>query len=124
MEVSDTLTMTKFPVTVNSECQNLNRIYPLKQKTASAIYGIVSRYPEVKRATVFGSSVTAKCHIDSDMDICIDVDQADGARMFSLEKEIGDSCDWNCDILIYHLLGNSMKKTIDQEGVNIYERAA
>lgn len=121
MIAKDTLDLKRFPLVVSSECQNIRCIYPLKQKQVAQIYDEVKKSDIVRRAIVFGSSVTGKCHIGSDLDICIDADVSDGMKVYELQKIIGTICDWNCDILMYSNLGSRLKKTIDAEGVVIYE---
>lgn len=74
MEVKDTLELKRFPIVVKTDCKNIHRIYPLKQKIAAQLYKIGEEYKEIKRIYIFGSSVTNRCHIDSDIDICIDAD--------------------------------------------------
>jgi len=123
MEVKDTLDLRCFPVVVKTDCKNIYRVYPLKQKVVAQLYKIAGEYKEIKKIYIFGSSVTSKCHIDSDVDICIDADVSDGMRIFEIERQIGNICDWNCDIVIYSNLGNRLKETIKKEGVVIYEQS-
>ncbi len=113
-----------FPVTVNTTCKNINKVYPLKQKIAAAIYDAAPKYAEIKKIYIFGSSVTSKCNIDSDIDICIDADVSDGMCIFNIQSEIGQICDWNCDILMYSNIGSRLRDTINNEGVIIYEQSA
>lgn len=122
MNAQDTLFLKHFPIVVKSECKELGRIYPLKQKEAAEIYEIAAQFPFVKRVFVFGSSTTGRCHIDSDLDICIDADTDDGMQIFQLQKAIGDLCNWNCDIVMYSNIGNRLKDTIKREGVILYEQ--
>lgn len=113
-----------FPVVVNSKCKEIDKVYPLKQKEVSLIFDLVSKYREVHRVYVFGSSVTSKCHMGSDIDICIDMDVRDGLKVYEIENAIGNICNWNCDILVYSNLGNQLKDTIRREGVIVYEQSA
>lgn len=121
MNAKDTLTMKEFPGVVKSNCRNIRRVYPLKQRQVAQIYDEAGKHDIIKRIIIFGSSVTSKCHADSDLDICIDADVSDGMKVYELQKRIGNICDWNCDILMYSNLGNRLKNTIDKEGVVIYE---
>ena len=77
--------------------------------------------PEVRRVFIFGNSVTERCHVGSDLDICIDADVSDGMRIYDLQSKIGTIFDWNCYILMYNNIGQRLKNTIEQEGVVIYE---
>lgn len=124
MEVKDTLNLTSFPIIVKTDCKNIYRIYPLKQKAVAKLHDIAIEYKEIKTVYIFGSSVTSKCNIDSDLDICIDADVSDGMKIYDMQKRMGDVCEWNCDILMYSNLGNKMKDTIHKEGVVIYEQSA
>lgn len=121
MKAKDTLNMRWFPKVVQSDCRAIRKIYPLKQKQVSGIYEVVKNRPEVRRVFIFGSSVTGRCHVGSDLDICIDADVSDGMRIYDLQSKIGTICDWNCDILMYNNIGQKLKNTIEQEGVVIYE---
>lgn len=123
MEVKDTLDLRRFPVVVKTDCKNIYRVYPLKQKIATQLYKIGREYKEIKKIYIFGSSVTSRCHIDSDVDICIDADVSDGMKIFEIQSKIGNICDWNCDIIMYSNLGNRLKETIEKEGVIIYEQS-
>lgn len=121
MIAKDTLNMKQFPRVVSSDCKNIRRIYPLKQKQVAQIYDHVKDSDIVRKVIIFGSAVTPKCHIDSDLDICVDADVSDGMKVYDLQRQIGDICDWNCDILMYSNIGRRLKDTIDREGVVIYE---
>ena len=124
MNTYDTLKMKSFPVVVDSDCETINRIYPLKQRIVDELHKKAADFDIVKKIYIFGSSVTPRCHIDSDIDICIDADTSDGIKVFELQKTVGDICDWNCDILKYSNIGSILKETIDKEGVVIYEQSA
>ena len=99
MRVEDTLTMRRFPVTVKTDCKNIDRIYPLKQKQVSEICSRAGQFDIVRKIYVFGSSVTPRCTIDSDLDLC----------------------GWNCDIVMYENIGSALRETVKGEGVVVYE---
>ena len=121
MKVEDTLTMKHFPLVVQTDCRNMDRIYPLKQRQVSDIIQIAKSFPVIKKVIVFGSSITPKCHIGSDLDLCVEADTDDGMTIFELQKKIGEVCNWNCDIVMYANLGERLKKIIQSEGVVVYE---
>lgn len=124
MEVKDTLKMTYFPVIVKTGCKNICRIYPLKQKTVAKLFDAALNHNIIEKIYIFGSSVTGRCNIDSDLDICIDADVSDGMKIYHMQKEIGDICNWNCDIVMYSNIGERLKKVIQEEGVIVYERSS
>ena len=121
MKVEDTLTMRRFPITVDTTCKNIDRIYPLKQRQVSEICRRAEGFPIIRRIIVFGSSTTPKCHIDSDLDLCIDADVSDGMKVFEMQKAIGETCGWNCDIIMYSSMGGALRETVRKEGVVVYE---
>ena len=123
MTVEDTLTLNRFPVTVQTDRQTIDRIYPLKQKHVAEIRRRAAEFDIVRRIIVFGSSVTPKCTIDSDLDLCIDADVSDGLKVYKLQKTLGEICDWNCDIIMYANMGHTLKQTAAREGVVIYDRS-
>ena len=124
MTAKETVNMRTFPVVVDTKCKTISRIYPLKQAEVASIYDAVQGFDIVKKVYVFGSSTTGRCHVGSDLDICIEADTSDGMKVFDLQKEIGDICNWNCDIVMYGSIGNRLKNTVQQEGVIIYEHTA
>ena len=124
MTAQDTLELKRFPVVVNSDCRAMSKIYPLKQAEVEKIIEAAGQFSFVNKIYIFGSSVTGRCHIDSDLDICIDADTRDGMDIYRLQQVIGEICDWNCDMVMYKNIGNRLKETIAKEGVIIYERTA
>ena len=124
MNVDDTLTLKRFPVILETDCKNIDRVYPLKQKQISEIAKRAGLFPIVRKITVFGSSVTAKCNIDSDLDLCIEADMSDGLKIFEMQKAFGEACDWKIDIVMYSDIGKALRETVLREGVVIYEQPA
>lgn len=124
MQIKDTLKIKDFPVVVRTDCKNIRRIYPSKQKDVANIYDAALNHEVIRKIYEFGSSVTGRCNIDSDLDIFIDEDTSDGVKIFHIQKEVGDICGWNCDIVMYSSAGERLKKTIQEEGVVIYEQSA
>ena len=121
--VDDLKNLKIFPIVTQTDCKNIYRVYPLKQRSVAKIYEIAKNYPMIRKIYIFGSSVTNKCHVGSDLDICIDITAKDGLMEYKLYEEIGNASDWNCDILMYHHIGEKLKRQIEKEGVIIYEQS-
>ena len=121
MRVEDTLTMRRFPVVVQTDCRNIDRIYPLKQKQVSEIYRQAKRFPIIRKVIVFGSSVTPRCRSDRGGDLWVAAGVSDGMKVFEMQKALGEACDWNCDMVIYDNIGSALKQTVQREGVVIYK---
>lgn len=58
MHVKDTLKIKDFPVVVRTDCKNIRRIYPLKQRTVAKIYEVALSHKVIRKIYIFGSSVT------------------------------------------------------------------
>lgn len=115
--------LSVFPIIVQTDCKKIYRVYPLKQRMAAEVYDIAKKYPEVRKVYLFGSAVTNKCHRDSDLDVCVDMVTEDGMKEYDLNREIGDACNWDCDILMYRHIGSKLRNQIEEEGVVIYEQS-
>lgn len=93
MEVKDTLNLTCFPIVVKTDCKNIYCVYPLKQKVVAELYNIALKYEEIRKIYIFGSTVTGRCNIESDLDICIDADGTGGYRNCQDINESGRKSD-------------------------------
>lgn len=54
---------------------NCEKVYPIQQKKVKCLIDILSNNSNIKKIIVFGSSVTDRCHIDSDVDIFIELEK-------------------------------------------------
>lgn len=79
---------------------------------APVIYGVI----------LFGSSVTADCREDSDIDICLISDSdASNPAYFAVRSRLADVMDEPCDIFRYNRLPAKLKREVDAKGVKVYE---
>lgn len=102
--------------------RNLEAIHMTKRNVVEEICKIAASSGIVNRMFVFGSAVTDRCIKDSDIDICINTDYDDkNMKLYDLYSEISKVCDYNCDILTYNKLGNSLKDEVDKNGIVVYE---
>lgn len=93
----------------------------IKQKEIEKVIQIAKNTGVVRRLIIFGSSVTEDCHEESDVDICLDIScETSDKRLHRPMYEFNEACDFNCDILFYHKLGEKLKKEIDSKGVEVY----
>ena len=108
--------------------QNVRKIHPLKQRPVKATVAEAKKHPFVKRIIVFGSSITYRCYLGSDLDLCIEwtepATMEDGtykpfARAFL--KEISFLSEGGADVLNYEELGDYKIKDDVLKGVTVYE---
>ena len=103
--------------------RDLDRINPLQLDRVKRIIIELDKSHIVRRAVVFGSSVSDECTEDSDLDLCLDlVCSSRDMRLYELSNRIQEICEYNCDLLIYEnvISGSPIKREIDSKGVDIY----
>ncbi len=107
----------KWKVIVKNTFKNCELIYPIQQKKVAEIVDFLKDNEYVKKIIIFGSSVTERCTINSDVDIYIE-----------LTKEINVFRNKYFDFL-YDLWTNfqvdkseKLYKEIMEKGVVVYEK--
>lgn len=59
-------------ICIDNPFKNCDKIYPIQQKKVRALIDeILSNAPDVESIIIFGSSVTQKCYVGSDIDIFV-----------------------------------------------------
>lgn len=96
----------RFPIVVpeykNSSPQyDLGRVYPLKQNVVHKVHNYLMEDNRVQSCILFGSSITNRCHQNSDLDFMIQLKQKEDLEHDKLEvsERVQELCDWNADIL-------------------------
>lgn len=64
----------KWKTCIQTPFKNCEQIYPIQQNKIAKLLNVLTINSNVKRVIVFGSSVTARCHIDSDVDIYVELE--------------------------------------------------
>ncbi|MDR1961513.1 MAG: hypothetical protein LBQ16_04445 [Gracilibacteraceae bacterium] len=88
-----------FPVVVDTNFDNMNRIHPLKQGICKNILNCHDVIDNCKQIIVFGSSVSMKCDDESDIDLAIELKTDSVKNRNSVSESIGAISDWNYDII-------------------------
>lgn len=70
----------------------------LKDAAAAACH-VLSRYPQIKKAWIFGSFAQASQTEDSDLDILVDFDLPMGFEFISMAEDLEDACGRRVDVL-------------------------
>ena len=92
-----------FPVCIecnDSEKHILQHVYPLMQSYVQQI--MRSAFSNVTKIILFGSSITMKCNIESDLDLAIQTDTYDLQIFYSVREIIERMIPIKCDILYYN----------------------
>lgn len=98
--------MYKFPVVIKSELNFMSQIHPLKQKI---VMDIVEKYCNVSglKITLFGSSISERCGIRSDIDLAIKLSVVDDKKFYSVMREVSELCNGEADVLFYNTITNA-----------------
>ena len=94
---------------------NCEKIHPLQQKKVRRIIDAVSQDPRVKEILIFGSSVTSRCHIGSDVDVYMTVTE----DINPLSRS-GLSVDFSYDLFTNYMVDERLLVEIRKKGVRVY----
>lgn len=92
-----------FPVCIDcneEEKRILQHVYPIMQSYVQQI--IRSTFPGVTKIILFGSSITMKCNIESDLDIAIQTNIYDLRVFHAVREMIERMIPIKCDVLYYN----------------------
>lgn len=64
-----------FKVTISDPFLNCEKIYPIQQLRVLSLINNLKKDKAIKKIIIFGSSVTSSCHIDSDLDVYIELER-------------------------------------------------
>ncbi|MEI3376346.1 MAG: helix-turn-helix domain-containing protein [Coriobacteriales bacterium] len=102
----------RWRVCIDRPFENCNRIYPVQQRKVRELIDDISADPAVKSITVFGSSVTQRCHIGSDVDVYVETDDT--------RSPISMTHDFAFDLWTNHTADERLKDEIARTGVKVY----
>lgn len=104
----------KFKIVINEPFLNCERIYPIQQRKVKELVEYLKNNKNIISIIIFGSSVTDKCHIGSDVDIYITLKKE--------EKIINRYFDFPFDLWTNFTVDEYLKKEILKKGVIVYEQ--
>lgn len=114
-----------FPIIVNNDNYECDRIHPLMQKKINDIYNLVSKKHEIEKVIIFGSSVNIRCNKKSDIDIAIKIKPAyfNRENQNIISEEIQEISEYNSDIVWLNTMDSNITlyNNIYSTGVIIYE---
>ena len=103
---------TRWRICIEEPFQNCSRIHPLQQRKVRELLDDITAAKSVRSVTVFGSSVTQRCHIGSDVDVYVDTDEQ-GAI-------VAKSHDFPFDLWTPSTADDGLKQEIQRTGVRVY----
>lgn len=93
--------------------RNCERIYPLQQRKMRALLDVLDGKPGIGRVIVFGSSVTERCHVGSDVDVFVETQNPD--ELFALVAEL----DFEYDVWTPSAVDERLMAEITRTGVMV-----
>lgn len=82
-----------FSIVTDMKYLDIYHIYPLKQTLTAQIYKVEKKYKSIKHILICGNAIPSHCHIDTDLNICIDLNPLDGIEIYRIQNKIGILCD-------------------------------
>lgn len=107
-------TRQRWNICIQNPFLNCDRVHPIQQRKIRCIIDALSACPSVKRITIFGSSVTPRCHNGSDVDLYVEMDCHQKVPM--------PVCDFAYDLWTNYTIVKPMLEEIAKKGVVVYER--
>ena len=92
-------TFVHFPIVVSDDYIDMSKIYPTKQKAVKNIVDQLRSEVSLDKLILFGSSITMRCHKDSDLDFCVGLKQSTVEIKNEISEKIQEACNWSADIL-------------------------
>lgn len=98
-------------------------VFPTKQKDVDTIIKYAQSNTFIQRVVIFGSAVTWKCNVNSDIDIAVSFTKSDDDNYATFFKYLTRNLASQFDLIDYQLNENKyLKYDIDTKGVVIYDR--
>ena len=92
---------------------NVEKIYPIQQRKVKELINDIKENNKIKRIIIFGSSVTDKCHIGSDVDIYVETQ--------TNNIELKNQHNFEYDLWTNNTVDKRLMKEINDKGVIVYE---
>lgn len=104
----------KFNICIDDSFKNCEKIYPIQQNRVKNILTQVKKDDNVLKVIVFGSSVSNRCHIDSDLDLYMELSKNKKVKI--------NNIDYQLDLWNNFNVTTGMLSEIQKKGVIVYEQ--
>lgn len=101
-------------VCISNPFTNCERIYPIQQSGVRILIDYLAKNPNVEKITIFRSSIRPDCHIGSDIDLYVELQENEN-------KLITRALPFVFDLWTNFTVDDQMLKEIQKGGV-VYER--
>lgn len=109
--------MQTWKICIDEPFMNCEFVYPIQQRKVRALIDELRQNDNVLLIVIFGSSVSDRCHIDSDVDLYV--------RLQHDQKNLITSCfDFAYDLWTNFNIDDRLRLEITKGGVAVYEQNA
>ena len=102
--------------------EELKYIFPSKQKAVQKAIELAAVDSRIERLIIFGSAVTMKCGIGSDIDIALDVPDIDIDSFAKLARPFYREIPSEVDVIHYNDIHSELLKREVDKGVCVYTK--
>ena len=106
--------MDKYKIVINQPFMNCDRVYTIQQRKVKELIDYLESNENVNSIIIFGSSVSDRCHVGSDVDIYVELEKE--------EKLINKYFAFVFDLWTNFSADEYLKKEINNKGVLVYEK--
>lgn len=111
--------MRIFPKVTDGD-EVLKYVFPTKQRDVQKAISIAREDERIRRLIVFGSAVTVKCGMTSDIDLAIDADISED-EFLEIARKFYSGIPSEIDLVQYNRIKSDLLKSeIDNKGVELY----
>lgn len=114
-----------FPIVVNNDNYDCQRIHPLKQRIVNELYNYIKDNSMIEKVIIFGSAINVRCNHKSDLDIAVKIKEEyfNKDSKNNISEDIQEICDYNSDIIWLNTIdeNSQLYYNINTKGVVIYE---
>ena len=107
--------MKRWKIVIKNSFKNCEFIYPIQQKKVSQIIEYLKTNEYVNKVIIFGSSVTERCTINSDVDIYVEL-----TKNINIFKN--KYFNFVYDLWTNFQVDENLYKEIKEKGVVVYEK--
>ena len=103
---------TAWKICIDDPFENCDKVYPIQQRKVRELIDDITACADVREIRIFGSSITERCHIGSDVDIYVNAGNSNGL--------INQAHDFEFDLWTNETADDRLKKEIMDKGVKVY----
>lgn len=103
---------TTWKICIDNPFANCDKVYPIQQRKVRELIDDITSSADVREIRIYGSSVTERCHIGSDIDIYVDAENPSGLTTRAHDFEF--------DLWTNETADSRLKKEIMDKGVKVY----